>query len=89
MVPTRKLVFISATGMTAKVSSASDEACTVNEMPKIMSIMDIIAEANGPLMATSKSADLDLGNDRRGVIEAKVPIWRDGNGTGNPSFTLE
>jgi hypothetical protein len=89
MVPTKKLVFINATGMTAKVSSTSDDAWTVKEIPEAMSMMDIIAEVNGPLMATSNSADLDLGNDRRGVIEPKVPICRDGNGTGKPIFTLE
>lgn len=85
--PTSKLVFIIAAGTTANVVNASDEACVVIEIPDIINAMDAIAPARGPLNATSKSAFLDFGNERNGVMEPNVPICKDGNGTGKPILT--
>mmetsp|Transcript_22676 Transcript_22676/g.33563 ORF Transcript_22676/g.33563 Transcript_22676/m.33563 type:complete len:112 (+) Transcript_22676:391-726(+) len=87
--PTSTLVFIMTAGTTANVVKASEEACTVIEIPEIMHAMDTKAPTKGPLIATSKSAFLVFGNDRNGVIDPNVPICNDGSGTGRPILTSD
>ena len=57
--PTRKLIFIKAAGITAKLGMESAGVCIVKNIPPITMNVDNIEVRSGPLIATSNKAARD------------------------------
>ena len=71
MDPIKKLDFITAEGTNGNVENDLD--ITVIFKPAIIMIIDTAIVNPGPLTATSNAAVLDVGNERNGVMQPKLP----------------
>ena len=87
-VPTRKLDLNRLVATTGKVNNESVVAVTVLNSPAVRHTKEAAADATGPEMEKSSKACRLEGNDRRGLMQPKIPILGSGSGIGRPSLIL-